>query len=336
MIVSQSALAPNEWDHFVKENALIDGFWYYSTWIDFQLAIGKRIEKYSIISNNEVLGIFFIEYNIRRLARYGYIPGGFIIKRGKEIPVNVLKVFLKNISRIHRLFTIRLDSLSPANKPIGDIFQVEFSKSFATGLPRYWGVIDLTNEKQKLWQNISASSKNNINKGNRQNFEIVKTDDVDLFFKLLSETSASKNFLIHDNKYFQKQFEIIDRKNLDIYICKKDAKLLCAAWINKSNTSVFYTHGASTCDPLLSKYRAQYYLQWFLIQKYKSEGYTEYNMWGILKDSLTIQAMNGVSDFKKNIGAKLKYENTLLEFRYDTKSILQVIYDFFVYRKDRY
>ncbi len=337
MNIVTSDITDSKWDDFVGQNSVIDGYWYYSAWLNFLISYGINLEKFCIYDNIQgLVGLFCIEISRLKFASFGYIRGGVIIKKTfKNFDFEKFKKFLYFKSKQLKLHTIRIDNISDISDVCNLNFSDYFPISLAVGLPKYFAVINLDLDEKLLWKNISSSSKNNINKGKRLDFEVEETKNLDIVYKILRETSNHKNFKLPSINYFQKQLELLPSGFIKFFVLSLQGNILSVAVIHRSNRSVFYTYGGSSKDPLLSKYRSQYYLQWYLLTKFKNEGFKEYNMWGVLKDQKSSD-LSGVSEFKKNLGAEIKYENTLLEYRKSGVGLLkQIIYDFIVYKKDR-
>lgn len=337
MNIITSNITDSKWDDFVKQNSVVDGYWYYSAWLNFLTSYGINLEKFCIYDDVQgLVGLFYLKISKLKFAKFGYIKGGLVIKKSfNNFDFQNLKKFLYFKSKQLNLYTVRIDCISDINDGCNLSFNHHFPKSLAVGLPTYFGVIDLDLDEHLLWKNISSSSKNNINKGKRVGFKVEETENLDLIYNILRETSVYKRFLLPPINYFQMQLKLLPAGFIKFFVLTLDSNVLSVAVIHISNKSVFYTYGGSTKDPILSKYRSQYYLQWYLMTKFKREGFKEYNMWGVLEGQKSSD-LEGVSEFKKNLGAKIKYENTLLEYRRRCIGLVkQIIYDFIVYKKDR-
>lgn len=336
--------SPEEWNSRVIQSATY-GFWSDYNWLLFNKSIGKNIELYSVQSDSEEpIGYFAIEIVKRKFTRYGYILGGvYIVSNFAEyFDISDFSSFCNKFAKANGLFTIRFDVFE------NSIFELliknsgKIKTSFAMGLPRYFGEINLNQNVEDLKKNISSSSKNNINKATKLGLEVKEVtsqDGVKTFYSLMSETTSRKGFLNHSFDYFKSQFEYFLSlgNSARLFICYKDDIAISAAWVNIFGTVAYYTHGASTSDQNLAKLRSQYFLQWSLIELFKKEGFDIYNMWGVLPSKYIVnKSIKGVSDFKYNMGCSVGKVSRLYEFRYGITGFFNKLYDFYVYRSDRF
>src|SRR5690606_12296395 len=297
-----------------------------------------------IYSNKKPIGIFFIEIYKRKFVSYGYIPSGIHVIDSrflnKEKLFKELNVFLKSFCREKKISAVRFDLLDKGIDP-KLLERSGFLKSLAPGLPRYFWEIDLTKSVEDLRHDMSKSTRYNINKGERSHLQVVKAksmDDVEEFYKLLSDTTERKRFLNFQEDYFLLQFhELHSIGMMDIYIVKYIDKYISGALINFYKDKAYYTHGASTSNIVLAKLRSPYFLQWKIMTELKEKGFKTYNMWGVLGDDDSKGGLKGVSDFKKSFGGNLVPSFGVWEvYSNPIKYSLHRLYDLWVYRNERY
>jgi lipid II:glycine glycyltransferase (peptidoglycan interpeptide bridge formation enzyme) len=311
-------------------------------WADFLLSIGQDIEIYVIQREGEIIGNFFIEYHRRKIAKYGYIPAGIhfsneiSLKDETEI-YSAFSEFLKSKAKERKVRTIRFDYYGRL-----DLDNIDYDKSLSAGLPKYSWQIELGKTVEDIRKDMSDSTRHNINKAEKSELIVKKADRVEQvkeFYSLMTETTKRKGFLNFNLNYFISQFESLKGNLCDLYICYYNETPISAAWINYGIDTVFYTHGASTSNRELSKFRSPYLLQWKLITDSKERGFKYYNMWGVLPDYMqnTDNPLKGVSDFKKSFGGEYSISRGIFEVytSYFSKLITRY-YDWWAYRGDRY
>lgn len=317
-------------------------FYHREGWIDFLKKLNYNLEPFVIKKDEEYIGNFFIEYHKRRFTKYGYLPGGISFVRElstaeeKEI-FTAFSEFLKKKVKEKKIWSLRFDYYGAL-----DLDNLDYDISYAAGLPKYSWEIDLTKSIEDIRHEMSSSTRNNINKGERSEIEIKKaetTKEVSEFFNLMKETTRRKGFFNFNMEYFKLQFDDLKGVLSDAHIAYYKDKPIAAAWINYGSDTVFYTHGASTSDRELSKLRSPYLLQWKLINEAKERGFKKYNMWGVLPSYLDNSGadLKGVSDFKKSLGGDYFNSRGLFEvYSGFFPRLITRAYDWWIYRGDRY
>jgi peptidoglycan pentaglycine glycine transferase (the first glycine) len=320
-------------------------------WIEFQKLLGKEIQMYLIISeNNSIKGLIYIEISRRKIANFGYTPYGPVLSSEIDLikTYEEIKIFMKKFIEEKKLTLFRFDPLLSKNH-LQNLHQIGFKTSLAPAQARDVWEIDITLSEMELRSAMSKSTRYNINKTLKSGIEIIQAEtleDVKAFSDLMNETTNRKSFGNFDYEYFKKQFETLNPKGVTrIFLAKYQGKFLAGALINFYKETSYYTHGCSTSDSELQKLRAPYLLQWEIIKFAKAEGYKKYNMWGILPEqnlqlktqNLKHSSMVGVSDFKKSFGGyEVNYVGPLEVYINPIKYNIHRLLDYFIYKKDRY
>ena len=321
--------SPEIWDQ-LNDSDKYSSFLTSIDWIDFQKSLGKEIQQFYILKNEQQVGLIYIEIYRRKLQKFVYAPynpvfGVEVIQGEKDLEefLNDFKNFAQEFIKTNNLTLFRFDTLL-SKSSAQNLVKVGFKPSNAPGQSKDSWEINLEQSEEELRGGMSKSTRYNINKTSREGLEFIQAysdEHIKAFANLMIETTGRKGFGNYDYSYFKKQFdELNNKKRMDIFLAKKDGKYLAGALVNYHKQTAYYTHGCSTSDRELSKLRAPYFLQWNVIQKMKQDGFTKYNMWGILPEGVK-GTISGVSEFKKSFGG---YEiNYVGPFRW-------------IYRKDRY
>lgn len=307
-------------------------FYHKLDWINFLKSIGTNPEVYCVKEGEEYIAFFYIIFSRRKLTSYGYIPAGIRFFKERDIYVD-LKIFLETLAKLKSVNAIRFDS--PIN-----IEKYGFSKSLAPGLPEYSSELDLTKNIDEIRHNLSKSTRYNINKCEKSGISIKKWNsekEVEDFYSIMNQTEQRKSFKNFNKDYFLKQFELLKDSVSEMYLAYFNDKPIAGAIVNLGSNIAYYTHGASTSDSELSKLRSPYFLQWKIINDLKERGFEKYNLWGVIPDNLKKHPLKGVSDFKKSFGGvTLKREGVFEVYTGLFPSLMTKVYDFIVYKNDRF
>jgi len=315
-------------------------------WINFQKSLGKEVEMYLIQYNGEFIGNFYIEIFTRKIAKYAYSPYGPVINFSKiNLQGNVFADVFNEIKNWEFKFAternlncFRSDPLVLAeNMPT--LKSVGFIQSMAPTQAKYVWQIDIQKDEEQLLGEMKKVARYNIRNSAKAGIIVEKAsslEQVEEFYKILTSTTQRHDFASFSKEYFIKQFENIGSM-FNLYLAKLNGQYISGALINTYNNTGYYSHGGSLNNKELQKYGASYLLHWEVIKDLKNNGFSTYNMWGIVPEGKSVNnGMQGVSDFKKRFGGKeIDYVGGL-DIPVNSNYKLQRLMETYIYRKDRY
>lgn len=309
-------------------------------WINFQRTLGKEIDQYLVKKDSEFVAIVYIEVYKRKVSKFAYTPYGPVVK---NISIDVFfkdfYFWAQDYAKKKYLNSFRLDPFIGVDnkKLLKDLGYVE---SMAPTQAKYVWEIDISQEEDLLFSDLKKVARYNIRSSYKAGIEIEKVESIDKvkeFYSILEGTTQRHKFASFNEDYFFKQFELLNNNLLSLYLAKKDGKYISGALINTYNNIGYYSHGGSVQDKELQKYGASYLLHWEIIKDLKSKGFTKYNMWGVLPEGSEINnGMKGVSEFKRRFGGKQIDLVGGLEIPASNKYKIQRLFEYFIYKKDRY
>lgn len=312
-------------------------------WLNFSTQFkGKGIDAYLIVNDKNIaVGVLPVEISSRRFSKVAIATYSPVLISENLIPEAMAAItsYFASFLKENNLFALRVHPYLNINSPVAEALD-QYSKSLAPSQARILWEINLENPVEALRHAMSSSTRNNINKGERGNLSFVKVTDeagVKEFADLMEQTTSRKGFINFDLNYFLSQFKTLNKFGMtEIYLVKKEGRALAGALVNLYKDTAYYTHGASTSDPELSKIRAPYFLQWSLMNEFKNRGYKKYNMWGVSPKGAR-SAISGVSDFKRSFGGEeIELIYPIDIYRDPLAKIRQRMYDRYIYRNDRY
>ena len=315
-------------------------------WINFQKSLGKEVEMYLIQYNGEFIGNFYIEIFRRKIAKYAYSPYGPVFGLSKiNLGGNILADFFNEIKKWEFKFAternlncFRIDPLVLAEN-LPTLKSVGYVQSMAPTQAKYVWQIDIQKDEEQLLADMKKVARYNIRNSAKAGIVVEKANSVEQvkeFYKILSSTTQRHDFASFSEEYFIKQFENIGSM-FNLYLAKFNGQYISGALVNTYGTTGYYSHGGSLNNKELQKYGASYLLHWEVIKDLKKNGFSTYNMWGIVPEGKSVNnGMQGVSEFKKRFGGQeIDYVGGL-DIPVNVNYKLQRLMETYIYRKDRY
>ncbi len=320
-------------------------------WIEFQKSIGKNTKRFWIKKDDEVVGTLYIEIFRRKIAKYAYSPHSpvlleKVIENDLENFLIDLSVFAKSFIKAQGLNYFKIDTLLRDEK-IKSLEKTGWKKSFSPGQAKDMWVIDFKENEEKTLMSFKKDTRYYVRRAEKLGVEIVEAtseEEVREFVNILNETKERKGFQNFNDSYFIDQWKAlnVDLKTKDIkpitrvFLAKFEGKTIAGALINYNETTIFYSHGGSTSDPELSKLAAPYFLHWTIIKNAIEHGYSQYSMWGVVPKGID-HVWRSMSNFKMKFpGEIMSFSGTYEVCNNTPMYYLNRLFDYYVYRNDRY
>lgn len=318
-------------------------------WLEFQETNSRKVEKYFIQDNTgKTIGLFAIEVFKRKLVKYANLPyTPVLVDDLEDILVQQiyteLRFFAKKYCSANRINTFRIDPNIDV-KYSSMLLATDWRKSLGLGQPKNPFVWNISGDVENLLMQLKKETRYYVKKPEKEGVIVKRVegvDQIDDFIILMHETEQRNSFVNHPAEYYKRQWELIgpnsDAKICDIFIAYYNSNPVAGALINYFNKTANYSHGASASDKALSKLAAPYFLHWEIVKFAKTRGIEKYNFWGVVPKELVDHPWRGLSDFKM----KFPGEMSSLVGPYEVYNnffgmIQQRVYDWWVYRRERY
>jgi lipid II:glycine glycyltransferase (peptidoglycan interpeptide bridge formation enzyme) len=227
-------------------------------WADFQVKAGKKRLSFSV-QGKEVYGFL---YPLPFGLSYLYLPH-----------VDIASDMLKEVMRVateHKAMFIRLE-------PFSRVVETSGWKTVPTRTrqPQYTLCVPLKQEDEML-KGMHTKTRYNIGLAERKGVVVKKTKNVDIFWKLLVDTTKRDGFKTHEKTYYE---HMLSLPSVEQYIAFVDTTPIASIITIRHNSTVTYLHGAS-----LHEHRsvmAPYALQWQALKDAYENGVAWYDMWGV-------------------------------------------------------
>jgi peptidoglycan pentaglycine glycine transferase (the first glycine) len=307
------------WDAFVTQSphsSLLQSW----GWGEFQQEYGEEIIRLGVVSSqfsegeefleaeSKMIGaMLLIKRQLPRGASYFYSPHGPILStdQTKEALTALLRK-AEAEARKRSVAFLRLEPKINLNQELGSKPDPETIQA------RHTLILDISPPIKKILQQMKSKHRYNIRLAKRKGIKIVKAEtvqEIDDFWRLLTQGQTDNNFQAHPKHYFQKQFEILSGLGMeDLLLAQKDGQTVAAILVGYFGRTAFYLHGAMARQH--RRLMAPHYLQWQAILNAREKGCQEYNFWGVAPpDAKDNHPWQGFSRFKFGFAPNTKVTN---------------------------
>ncbi len=175
-------------------------------------------------------------------------------------------------------------------------------------------VVDIRGEEQQILDQMKQKTRYNINLAIKRNVVVTSHTSLLAFYPLMEITGQRDQFGIHSLAYYQRAFDLFSAQGrCQLLVAEYDGTPLGALIVFRSGKRAWYFYGASS-----NAHRDRmpnHLLQWEAIRWAKSQGCSEYDLWGVPDEDLATLEANftnreaglwGVYRFKRGFGGALK------------------------------
>lgn len=194
----------------------------------------------------------------------------------------------------------------------------DFSKQFmASGhsiQPMRTMLVDLNGEEAQILGRMKQKTRYNINLALKKNVIAKPQADLSAFYDLMKITGQRDAFGIHSLAYYQRAYDLFHaRDQCLLLVAEYEGQPISALIAFRAGTRAWYFYGASS--NLHRDKMPNYLLQWEAMRWAKSQGCTEYDLWGVpdfgqeeLEANFAAhdEGLWGVYRFKRGFGGVLK------------------------------
>lgn len=288
--------------------------WQSIEWSSFQIALGNEV---FFLGGDEVMCMFLIKK----------LPFGFSyidIPRG---PLgNTDSVFWDDIKKEGKKSKCIFTRISPMNFVL-DLPKMCI-KNHVNIFPETTLLLDLTLSEENILKQMKPKGRYNIRLAQRNNIQIIESNDVSIFHSLLKETAKRDGFSGHGESYYKKMMESLG----------ENVKMYLAQYINEDNETVYVAGGIfvfldNTCtyyygvsSNVYRNLMAPYLIQWHAISEARKKGFHSYDFLGIAPEGSKSHSLSGVTRFKKQFGGTVQTYPASMDIVY--KPFMYILYRF--------
>jgi len=193
-------------------------------------------------------------------------------------------------------------------------------KSGASIQPPDTVIVNLTDSTEKILEAMKPKWRYNISLAQKKGVT-VKTggdEELEIFYKLLKETSARDGILVHNFDYYKTLFEKCSQHGLTLrlYTASHEDETIAAIVVLFRGNYATYLYGASSGSK--RNLMPSYALQWKAMQDAKEAGCQYYDLFGIPPDGDPKHPMAGLYLFKTGFGGQIIHRPGSWDYPYKT------------------
>jgi len=187
----------------------------------------------------------------------------------------------------------------------------EYLKAGFKSRERFTSILEF-DKVDDLWMNLRRQTRNRVNKSKKAGVEIVKSDDIDIYYKILKETYDRSGIDIKPKEYYK---QILDKLG-DLFLAMYEGKPIAGAIYLKYNGTACSWNSCS-----LKEYFnlcANNYLQYHYLEWAKENGLKRF-------DFLTLDVPS-IAEWKEGFGGeRIKFYTLLSKPLYYLKKIKDIV-----------
>jgi lipid II:glycine glycyltransferase (peptidoglycan interpeptide bridge formation enzyme) len=148
---------------------------------------------------------------------------------------------------------------------------------------KYTFQLDLTKDEDQLLKAMKSKTRYNIRLAEKHKIQVIQDNSpsaLEVFLKLMRETTKRQGFYAHDDDYYRKMWQVLRPAGIAHLFLAKYQEEVLAAWILfVFNQALYYPYGASTREH--REKMASYAMMWQAIKFGQKMGCRTFDLWGI-------------------------------------------------------
>ena len=180
--------------------------------------------------------------------------------------------------------------------------------------PRRTITISLEGTEEEWLARMKQKTRYNIRLAEKKEVQIIRSNDLDAFDRLMQTTGARDEFGVHPGSYYRRVYDLFHPSGAcELFMGTYQGQPLAAIIVFKRGKRAWYFYGASN-DQERNR-MPTYLLQWEAMRWAAQAGCVEYDLWGVpdaeeeeLEAQFTKRSdgLWGVYRFKRGFGGELK------------------------------
>jgi peptidoglycan pentaglycine glycine transferase (the first glycine) len=276
-------------------------------WGEFKAAYGWRPTRLLCYRRHEPAAA--ASALVRKLGPYSvcYVPKGPIVDfEDRELAGFVLDCLVQTARRQHAIY-VKIDPDIPLeNESARQLLrQHGFGPGENIQRPNTM-MLDISGSEERILGRMKPKWRYNIRLAEKKGVDVVQggPDDFAAFYDVYKATGERDNFIVRPYDYCRLEWQIfLDAGMASLWLARFEGQTLAAIMPFALGRRMWYFFGASS--NLHRNLMPNHLLQWRAIQWGRSQGCTEYDMWGIPDVLEEGQPLWGVYLFKQGFGAEM-------------------------------
>jgi lipid II:glycine glycyltransferase (peptidoglycan interpeptide bridge formation enzyme) len=188
-----------------------------------------------------------------------------------------------------------------------------FYPSHQTVQPRRTLVVDLTGSEEDVLARMKQKTRYNIRLAKKKSVVVDSSEDLEIFYRLMTLTSQRDAFGVHTQEYYQRAFALFHPQSLCVLLqASFEDEPLAGLIAFRYGSRAWYFYGASGNEH--RELMPTYLVQWEAMRWARIQGCVSYDLWGIpdfKEEELEAEFANrvgelwGVYRFKRGFGGQM-------------------------------
>ncbi|HLC38874.1 MAG TPA: peptidoglycan bridge formation glycyltransferase FemA/FemB family protein [Patescibacteria group bacterium] len=294
------------WNNFVQTSEL-GSFLQSWEWGDFQESLGNRAFRLKIIENDKIIAIaLIIKHKLPRNLSWLYCPRGPVLGiRNWDLKIGqALFAKIAQIAKKEKAIFLKIEP--KVKKPYQLQIPEKFKKS--PGIqPASTLVLPLEISPEKLLAQMHHKTRYNIRLAEKRGVQVRVSEnfsqDIEAFYKILSETSQNQKFDIFKKEHYDKLLRVFGKNGrAKLYLAEHQNEVVAGILVSFFGSDACYLHGGSL--PKFHQVMAPHLLQWQAIQDAQKNGQKFYDFWGVAPADQSHHKWLGLTRFKLGFGGE--------------------------------
>ncbi|MBQ6438307.1 peptidoglycan bridge formation glycyltransferase FemA/FemB family protein [bacterium] len=292
-------------------------------WGEFKKVTGQKVERIGFFEGNQLKSAIQISFHdLPGGYTVGYLPKG-------PMPIEEHIAAMKQVATKNNALFIKIEPnimtpvVATGQSAVGSIQDFLVQRGAKKGrsiFTHYTFALDLSKTEDELFAALHSKTRYNVRLAIKKGVQIIddtSKDGLEIFIKLLEETTNRKNFHAHDAEYYRQMWHALGRSGMmKIFHAVYNDTVVVSWIIFLFNGKLYYPYGASSS--LHREVMASNLMMWEVINYGKSHGAKMFDMWGALgPDPNPKNPWYGFHHFKEGYGAQLMENFQTFDFVYN-------------------
>jgi len=175
-------------------------------------------------------------------------------------------------------------------------------------------VVNLEADEDQVLMRMKQKTRYNIRLALKKGIVVRSSSDIDLFYRLMTETGSRDNFGVHSQEYYRRAYALFyPQGECELLVAEYKEEPLAALMVFAKGVRAWYFYGASADKQ--RKLMPTYLLQWEAMRWARAQDCISYDLWGVPDEDERILEDNfakrkgglwGVYRFKRGFGGQIE------------------------------
>ncbi len=301
--ILEHASAKDAYNAFVEAHELgsIHQSW---EWGEFQSKSAARDKFWPIVIEEDgriIASALIIRQKLPAGRCWLYCPRGPLVDYSSD-NFSFLCGKVREIARREKAVFWRIDPALPADTRVFN----GFYSAHAHYQPENTLMVDLNNSEENIMAQMKPKGRYNIRLAEKKGVTVAASkhpeEDIEYFYRLLTDTTSRDGFSGHDKEYYRQMLKILGPEKVRLYLADYEGDVIAATIVTFFRDTAIYYFGAS--GNMHRNVMAPYLLQWEAMQDARKMGLKWYDFLGIAPENNPRHAWAGVTQFKLKFGGE--------------------------------